>query len=79
MILSEYGLQTAEVQSVFYGEGGADRIVSTPLQNHLAIIPAPSITGKTHISVKAVDVRGNTAEKRVNITVNSGMPFGPRG
>ena len=46
MILSEYGLQAAEVQSVFYGEGGADRIVSTPLQNHLAIYPGSKHYGE---------------------------------
>ncbi len=78
-ILSENGLAFAEVQSVFYGGNGSTRIVSTPLENHGTRIRVPSISGETNISVVAVDMRGNILEKLVNITVRTGIPFGPHG
>lgn len=78
-IFSKYGLESAEVESVFYDENGSTRIVSTPLPNHVTTVFVPTITGAANVSVVAVDMRGNVARKTVNITQNSGMPFGPRG
>ncbi|MDU9375689.1 hypothetical protein McpSp1_02680 [Methanocorpusculaceae archaeon Sp1] len=85
-ILSKYGLREAEVQSIFYKDfytgsyanDGSTEIVSTPLQNHITIVSVPSISGKTNISVVAVDTKGYVVKKMVNITMNTGMPFAPR-
>ena len=78
-LLSKNGLASAEVRSVFCGENGSTRIVSTPLENHGARIRVPSISDGTNLSVVAVYMQGNILEKLVNITVHTGIPFGPHG
>ncbi|MDV0440877.1 hypothetical protein [Methanorbis furvi] len=85
-ILSKYGLREAEVQSNFYKDyykepytgDWSTGIVSTPLQNHITIVSVPTISGKTNISVVAVDTKGYVVKKMVNITVNTGIPYAPR-